>query len=137
VLEQQLPIATAGGPSTLHGCIEVWQDFLKHTVPVDNHSGVKVCLTAPTSDSVTLQGISWQRNPAGFYAHLMDMLVGWCHAAWPSPSIISWRISTCKDSSLHARRRTRPWENRKGCRLAGLGAFVNRGSPVQVWSPAP
>lgn len=52
-------------------------DFLEHKVPIDKHSGVKVYLTAPIYDPVTLQGAGWQHNPAGTYAHLMDMLVGW------------------------------------------------------------
>jgi hypothetical protein len=52
-------------------------DFLEHKVPIEKNSGVKVYLTAPTYDPVTLQGLSWQHNPAGTYAHLMDMLVGW------------------------------------------------------------
>jgi len=52
-------------------------DFLEHKVPIDAHSGVKVYLTAPIYDPVTLQGTSWQHNPAGTFAHLMDLLVGW------------------------------------------------------------
>jgi hypothetical protein len=52
-------------------------DFLEHKVPIEKNSGVKVYLTAPTYDPATLQGLSWQHNPAGTYAHLMDMLVGW------------------------------------------------------------
>ena len=52
-------------------------DFLEHKVPIEQKAGVKVYLVAPTYDSVTLQGLSWQHNPAGTYAHLMDMLVGW------------------------------------------------------------
>ncbi len=51
--------------------------FLEHKVPIDTVTGVKVYLTAPIFDGSTLQGISWQHNPAGTYAHLMDSLVGW------------------------------------------------------------
>lgn len=52
-------------------------DFLEHKVPVDTTTGVKVYLTAPIFDAVTLQGTSWQHNPASTYAHQMDALLGW------------------------------------------------------------
>jgi hypothetical protein len=51
--------------------------FLEHKVPIDSVTGVKVYLTAPIFDGVTLQGVSWQHNPPSTYAHLMDSLVGW------------------------------------------------------------
>jgi hypothetical protein len=52
-------------------------DFLEHKVPIDSETNVKVYLTAPIFDGKTLQGVSWQHNPASLYAHLMDSLVGW------------------------------------------------------------
>ena len=52
-------------------------DFLEHHVPLDPRTGVKVYLTAPVFDPETRQGISWQHDPASFYAHLTDLLVGW------------------------------------------------------------
>jgi hypothetical protein len=52
-------------------------DFLEHKVPIDHHTGVKVYFTASVYDPVTLLGIYWQHNPAGTYAHLMEMLVNY------------------------------------------------------------
>jgi hypothetical protein len=52
-------------------------DFLEHKVPIDTTTGVKVYLTAPIFDGKTLQGVSWQVNPASTFAHLMDLLLGW------------------------------------------------------------
>src|ERR1700722_4785343 len=43
-------------------------DFLEHKVPLDTTTGVKVYLTAPIFESTSLQGISWQHNPASTYA---------------------------------------------------------------------
>jgi hypothetical protein len=52
-------------------------DFLEHKIPIDSVTHVKVYLTAPIFDGVTHQGVSWQHNPAGTYAHLMDNLRNW------------------------------------------------------------
>src|ERR1700691_1432688 len=43
-------------------------DFLEHKIPIDTATGVKVYLTAPIFDGTTLQGISWQTNPASTFA---------------------------------------------------------------------
>ena len=52
-------------------------DFLEHKVPIDTVTGVKVYLTAPIYNAKTLQGESWQHNPASTFAHQMDALIGW------------------------------------------------------------
>ncbi len=52
-------------------------DFIEHKVPVDVNTGVKVYLSGPAFDASTLQATNWQHNPAGTYAHFVDLLVGW------------------------------------------------------------
>jgi hypothetical protein len=54
-------------------------DFLEHRVPLDKVDGVKVYLVHPVYDVNSGQGklTMWQHNPAGTYAHLMDMFVGY------------------------------------------------------------
>jgi len=62
-------------------------DFMEHKIPIDTTTGVKVYLTAPIFDGKTLQGVSWQVNPASTFAHLMDTLLGWCPYSGDSESI--------------------------------------------------
>jgi len=52
-------------------------DFIEHKVPIEIHTGLKVYLSSPAFDATTLQGTNWQHNPAGTYAHFVDLLVGW------------------------------------------------------------
>ncbi len=52
-------------------------DFIEHRVPIETHTGLKVYLSSPAFDATTLQGTNWQHNPAGTYAHFVDLLVGW------------------------------------------------------------
>jgi hypothetical protein len=52
-------------------------DFIEHRVPIEIHTGLKVYLSSPAFDATTLQGTNWQHNPAGTYAHFVDLLVGW------------------------------------------------------------
>jgi hypothetical protein len=47
-------------------------DFLEHKVPFDVRTGVKFYLTEPM-----MRDTSWQHDPPSFFAHMMDMLVGW------------------------------------------------------------
>jgi hypothetical protein len=56
-------------------------DFLEHKVPMDTVDHVKVYLVHPVYDENSGQAKEnseeWQYNPAGTYAHLMDMFVGY------------------------------------------------------------
>jgi hypothetical protein len=55
-------------------------NFLENKVPIDPQTGLKVYLIYAIFHGNTLQGypaLNWQHNPAGLYAHLMDMLVRW------------------------------------------------------------
>lgn len=56
-------------------------DFLEHKVPKEGNTGLKVYLVNSIYDPETLQGIKSeldiQHNPAGAYAHFVDMLMGW------------------------------------------------------------
>ena len=56
-------------------------DFLEHKVPIEGNTGLKVYLVNSVFDPETLQGIKSktdiQHDPAGFNAHMMDLLVGW------------------------------------------------------------
>jgi hypothetical protein len=54
-------------------------DFLEHKVPIDNvkGSGVKVYLAYPIYEEKSLQGVVYQHNPAGLFAHLVDEVVNW------------------------------------------------------------
>jgi hypothetical protein len=62
-------------------------DFLEHKVPIDTATGVKVYLTASMFDGTTFQGINAQTNPAGTFAHFMDLLLGWYPYSGDSESI--------------------------------------------------
>jgi hypothetical protein len=56
-------------------------DFLEHKVPNQGNTGLKVYLVNSVFDPDTLQGIKSksdiQHDPAGLYAHMVDLLVGW------------------------------------------------------------
>jgi hypothetical protein len=54
-------------------------DFLEHKVPIDTQrgSGLKIYLAYPVFEEKTLQGVVYQHNPAGLFAHLVDELVNW------------------------------------------------------------
>ena len=56
-------------------------DFLEHKVPNEGNTGLKLYLVSSVYDPDTLQGIKShadiQHNPAGLYAHLVDLLAGW------------------------------------------------------------
>ena len=54
-------------------------DFLEHRVPDQGNTGLKVYLVSSVFDGDTLQGprLGWQHDPAGLYAHMVDLLLGW------------------------------------------------------------
>ena len=56
-------------------------DFLEHKVPNEGNTGLKVYLVNSVFDPDTLQGIKSktdiQHDPAGFNAHMVDLLLGW------------------------------------------------------------